>query len=90
VALHKAAIIPAARSAPTHGTTIPTIAPEDKLPLLDLLMIGGLKVELPIDVLLGTIDVDVSVEVLARILLSTNLFNSDSLDRQIINENNNN
>ena len=74
-ALHKAATIPAARSAPTHGITIATIAPEDKPPLLDFFLIGVILVVLPIDVLLTV------VEVLARTLLSINLFNSDSLYR---------
>ena len=55
-ALNKAATIPAARSAPTHGITIPTIAPEDKLPL-DFLMIGWTIVAFPVvDVLEGVVE----------------------------------
>ena len=55
--MNKAATIPAARSAPTHGIAIPTIAPADKLPLLDFLMIGWTLVAfLVVDVLEGVVE----------------------------------
>ena len=55
--MNKAETIPTARSAPTHGITIPTIAPGDNLLLLDFLMIGWTIVAFPVvDVLEGVVE----------------------------------
>ena len=86
---NKAATIPTARSAPTHGITIPTIAPGDKLPLFDFLMIGWTLVAFPVDVLEGVVEngktagfdvTEVGIPICSS-LLSFIWFNSDSLDR---------